>query len=199
MNPLINIALMKKLAEDAALKAANTPVVHGKDGKDGKDGKRGPKGEKGQDGRGIKSVKVSDDSRLIITYTDGEIVSAGKVQVNVENHYQSALPVGHFAIFDAEFNDNNELVLICNNGKRINAGAPVTAATVPKYTDYIMGVSEEPVRLLSDASGDVWSYTYGATTLYRFIPAGNPYGEGFYRDFDGSVVSNLVLARAIQI
>ena len=66
----------------------------GKDGQDGQDGTQGPKGDKGdagqdgkdgqdgadgKDGRGVESVATDENGDLIITYTDGTTVNAGKV------------------------------------------------------------------------------------------------------------------------
>lgn len=103
------------------------PGKQGLRGLQGPQGERGEQGPQGDDGRSIEKASITEDGRLLIRYSDGELVSVGRVQVNVENHYEggSGMPPGHFALYDAEFNNDNELILICNNGKRINAGAPV--------------------------------------------------------------------------
>ena len=164
-------------------------------------GEVGPQGEAGEDGRGIKKATLSEDGRLLIEYDNGDVVSVGKVQVNIENRYEggSGLPAGHFALYDAEFQPNNDLILVCNNGKRINAGAPNLAVGSYTWSDYANGPSEVPVLAATIASGEVYSYVYGATTLYRHIPTANPYGDAFYSNFDGTNLSGLVVSRSISI
>lgn len=175
--------------------------LRGEQGLRGLEGPQGVRGEPGQDGRSIANASITEDGRLLIRYDDGELVSVGRVQVNVENHYEggSGLPPGHFAIYDAEFQPNNELVLICNNGKRINAGAPSLAVGSYTWSDYVNGPTQEPTLNTTLASGPVYDYVYGSTTLYRHIPDANPYNDTFYSNFDGTNLSGVVVSRSISI
>ena len=170
-------------------------------GLEGPQGERGDQGLVGEAGKSITNASITEDGRLLIRYDDGELVSVGRVQINVENHYEggSGLPAGHFAIYDAEFQPNNDLILVCNNGKRINAGAPNLAVGSYTWSDYASGPSEAPVLTATIASGEVYSYVYGATTLYRHVPTANPYGDAFYSNFDGTNLSGLVVSRSISI
>lgn len=54
--------------------------VQGDPGPAGIQGPRGPQGPAGEDGRGIRSTKVNNKGHLIITYTDGLELDAGKVK-----------------------------------------------------------------------------------------------------------------------
>ncbi len=51
----------------------------GDKGDTGAKGDTGEKGDKGDTGTGIASVKIDENGNLIITYTDGKVVNAGKV------------------------------------------------------------------------------------------------------------------------
>ena len=145
-------------------------------GLQGPQGDRGEQGPKGEDGRSIEKASITEDGRLLIRYSDGELVSVGRVQINVENHYEgggSGLPTGHFALYDAEFNNDNELILICNNGKRINAGAPAT----PVVPDPVDPDSLEPNP----------TFTYDANSNISRID----YSNGRYKTFTYDANNNL--------
>lgn len=147
------------------------PGKQGIRGLQGPQGERGEQGPQGEDGRSIEKASITEDGRLLLRYSDGELVSVGRVQVNVENHYEggSGLPPGHFAVYGAEFNSDNELIIICNNGKRINAGAPV----IPDVPDPIDPESLEPnptftydasdnISRIDYSNGRYKTFTYGA-------------------------------------
>mgnify|MGYP003630356305 CR=1 FL=1 len=138
-------------------------------------GEVGPQGEAGEDGRGIKKATLSEDGRLLIEYDNGDVVSVGKVQVNIENRYEggSGLPAGHFALYDAEFNQQNELILVCNNGKRINAGSP----SIPDVPDPI-----DPDSLELNPT-----FTYDVNSNITRID----YANGRYKIFSYDVDANL--------
>lgn len=60
----------------------------GKDGKDGKDGQNGTNGKNGRDGEdgrdgrdgiSIRSVKINENGRLMVTLSDGSVLDAGPV------------------------------------------------------------------------------------------------------------------------
>ena len=150
------------------------PGKQGLRGLQGPSGERGEQGPKGDDGRSIEKASITEDGRLLIRYSDGELVSVGRVQVNVENHYEggSGLPPGHFALYDAEFNEDNELILVCNNGKRINAGAPV----IPSVPDPIDPESLELNPTFTyDADNNISriDYSNGRYKIFTYDANGN--------------------------
>jgi len=56
--------------------------------------------------------------------------------------------------------------------------------------------SSEPVLNATIAGGDVYDYELDGVTRYRFVP--NPYDstqDAFYSDFDGTNLTNLIVAR----
>lgn len=60
-----------------------TDGTDGRDGQDGQDGTDGRDGEDGADGAvgpGIKTSDVNSDGDLILTYTDGTVINAGRVR-----------------------------------------------------------------------------------------------------------------------
>jgi hypothetical protein len=143
-------------------------------GLEGPQGERGDQGLVGEAGKSITNASITEDGRLLIRYDDGELVSVGRVQINVENHYEggSGLPPAHFALYDAEFNNDNELVLICNNGKRINAGAPV----IPSAPDPVDPDSLEPNPTFSYDANDNISridYSNGRYKVFSYGVSGN--------------------------
>lgn len=143
-------------------------------GEQGLRGLEGPQGVRGEDGRGIAKAVINDDGRLLIRYDDGQVDYVGQVQVNVENHYEgtsTGLPPGHYAIYGAEFNENNELILICNNGKRINAGAPTTQDPVDPVDPL------EPEELNPSPT-----FTYSGDDISRI-----DYSNGRYKTFTYNV------------
>lgn len=71
--------------------------------------------------------------------------------------------------------------------------------TINKWLDYAIGFLEgtEPILLTTIATGDVWSYNYGASTYFRLVPSG-ALPDAFYSTFSGGVLSGL-LAKKPQI
>lgn len=121
-----------KVGPQGPVGKAGRDGINGKDGKDGLDGKDGPEGPVGKDGRdgyngkdgkGIKSVKVDANSNLVVTYDDGEVAVAGKVSVTNKTEViqnGAGLPVGHFAIHSVTLDDDDNLIVRCNNNKSFN-------------------------------------------------------------------------------
>lgn len=67
------------------------------------------------------------------------------------------------------------------------------------WIDLVANWSDIPMFVVSLTGGDVWEYTYtGGDVLYRFIGS-EPYSDAFYRTFDGSTLSDLVLARGMTL
>ena len=136
----------------------------GKPGKDGLDGqsiegpagpvgKAGQDGVDGKDGRGIKSIKVNNENMLVVTYDDGDMTIAGKVSVTNKTEViqnGAGLPLGHFAIFSAEMDDDNQLVIKCNNNKTFVIPM-LRAVDIGGFVDYNdASTASNPVTLLDD-------------------------------------------------
>ena len=68
----------KRLAELHAKQGPEGPM--GPQGPKGEQGPQGPKGDRGDDGRGIVRTWVDNDYNLMVEYTDGSEVIAGRVQ-----------------------------------------------------------------------------------------------------------------------
>jgi hypothetical protein len=66
------------------------------------------------------------------------------------------------------------------------------------WTDYATGFSEEPVLTATIAEGDVYTYTYQNSTLYRLVPSGLSV-DSFYTTFDGTTLSGLVVSKTVNI
>jgi hypothetical protein len=116
--------------------------IDGRDGIDGKSiegpegpvGKVGQKGQDGRDGRGIKSIKVNNENMLVVTYDDGDMTIAGKVSVTNKTEViqnGSGLPLGHFAIHSVTLDDDENLIVRCNNNKSFNI--PIGTKSVGGY------------------------------------------------------------------
>jgi hypothetical protein len=54
------------------------------------------------------------------------------------------------------------------------------------------------ILLETIADGDVYQYTYTNGTLYRLVPSGAAV-DSFYKRFDNSVLSGLVIQKTIKI
>ena len=155
----------------------------GRAGKDGKDGPQGPKGDvgkagqdgaDGKDGRGIKSIKVNNDNMLVVTYDDGDMTIAGKVSVtNTTEVIQNGagLPLGHFAIFSAEIDDDDQLVIRCNNNKTFIIPM-LKARDIGGFADYNdTSTSTTPVTLVDDTWTDIPNDGAGAFSNIK-LPTG---------------------------
>lgn len=69
-------SLILKMTDGQTIDAGKVVAKSGEPGKNGSDGKDG---KDGKDGRGIQDVAVNPAGLLVITYTDGKSVIAGKV------------------------------------------------------------------------------------------------------------------------
>jgi hypothetical protein len=143
--------------------------VDGKDGRDGVDGqsivgpegpvgKAGRDGVDGKDGRGIKSIKVNNENMLVVTYDDGDMTIAGKVSVTNKTEViqnGAGLPLGHFAIYSAEMDDDNQLIIKCNNNKTFVIPT-LRAVDIGGFADYNdTSTSAAPVTLADDTWTDI--------------------------------------------
>ena len=157
----------------------------GKPGKDGLDGQsiegpEGPVGKAGQDGvdgkdgRGIKSIKVNNENMLVVTYDDGDMTIAGKVSVTNKTEViqnGAGLPLGHFAIFSAEMDDDNQLVIKCNNNKTFVIPM-LRAVDIGGFVDYNdASTASSPVTLLDDTWTDIPNDGAGAFSNNK-LPTG---------------------------
>ena len=157
----------------------------GKPGKDGGDGqsiegpegpvgKSGRDGVDGKDGRGIKSIKVNNENMLVVTYDDGDMTIAGKVSVTNKTEViqnGAGLPLGHFAIYSAEMDDDNQLIIKCNNNKTFVIPT-LRAIDIGGFADYNdTSTSATPVTLVDDTWTNIPNNGEGAFSNIK-LPTG---------------------------
>lgn len=154
----------------------------GKDGKDGVDGKSiegpvgpvGKAGQDGKDGRGIKSIKVNNENMLVVTYDDGDMTIAGKVSVTNKTEViqnGAGLPLGHFAIHSVSIDDDNQLIVRCNNNK-VFVVPTLRAIDIGGFADYNdTSTASTPVTLVDDTWTDIPNNGEGAFTNLK-MPTG---------------------------
>ena len=157
----------------------------GKPGKDGVDGqsiegpegpvgKSGRDGVDGKDGRGIKSIKVNNENMLVVTYDDGDMTIAGKVSVTNKTEViqnGAGLPLGHFAIYSAEMDDDNQLIIKCNNNKTFVIPT-LRAIDIGGFADYNdTSTSATPVTLVDDTWTNIPNNGEGAFSNIK-LPTG---------------------------
>jgi hypothetical protein len=147
----------------------------GDPGKDGKEGPRGPQGpagadgEDGQDGVSVVDAQIDIDGHLVLKLSNDEEVDAGELP------YATGDGTTYAAVHNTVDN------------KRTYT-----------WIDYAAGYSQEPTLLNTIAEGDVYEYTYPDGTLYRLITS-SPYTDSFYKAYNGSAVSNLVISRGLSV
>ena len=66
------------------------------------------------------------------------------------------------------------------------------------WIDYVTGFTSEPTLTQTISTGDVYTYTYPNTVLYRLVPSGLEQ-DAFYSVFSGGVLSVLVATKGITI
>ena len=157
----------------------------GKPGKDGVDGqsiegpegpvgKSGRDGVDGKDGRGIKSINVNNENMLVVTYDDGDMTIAGKVSVTNKTEViqnGAGLPLGHFAIYSAEMDDDNQLIIKCNNNKTFVIPT-LRAIDIGGFADYNdTSTSATPVTLVDDTWTNIPNNGEGAFSNIK-LPTG---------------------------
>jgi hypothetical protein len=154
--------------------------IDGKDGRDGVDGKsiegpEGPIGKAGSDGtegkagRGIKSIKVNNDNMLVVTYDDGDMTIAGKVSVTNKTEViqnGAGLPLGHFALHSVSLDEDDNLIVRCNNNKLFNI--PIGTKSIGGY-EFSGGFSDRTTGQTgtSDVGSNV-SYTSSDVAAKRW-------------------------------
>ena len=146
----------------------------GQRGPKGDKGERGPKGDSGDEGRGVKSVKVNDKNMLVVTYDDGETEVAGKVSVNGKTEViqnGAGIPLGHFAIYSVSIDDDNQLIVRCNNNKTFVIPT-LRAVDIGGFADYNhSNGSSSPVTLVDGEWTDIPNDGVGPFTNLK-LPTG---------------------------
>ncbi|MDB4314599.1 hypothetical protein N9955_01070 [bacterium] len=81
----------------------------------------------------------------------------------------------------------------------LNGYATITGVQL-SWNNLVMSWTEEPILTGTVASGEVYSYVYGATNYYRFIPSTyDSTQDSFYGSFSDPVLSNLISTRGNSI
>ena len=144
------------------------------EGPEGPVGKSGRDGVDGKDGRGIKSIKVNNENMLVVTYDDGDMTIAGKVSVTNKTEViqnGAGLPLGHFAIYSAEMDDDNQLIIKCNNNKTFVIPT-LRAIDIGGFADYNdTSTSATPVTLVDDTWTNIPNNGEGAFSNIK-LPTG---------------------------
>lgn len=140
----------------------------GEKGREGKQGKEGKQGEKGKEGVGVVDANIAADGHLVLTLSNEDEVDAG------------------------------DLTGLGGSGGGLQVALGQKLNPVKTYTwiDYAAGFSAVPTFVESITGGDVYQYTYGSTTLYRFVGTTE---DSFYRNFSSPTLSDLVVSRGLSI
>lgn len=180
----------------------------GKSGKDGRDGKDGKDGVEGPPGTGIEKVWVDDKYHLTFRLTSGKTVDAGYVRGPRGNSGGKGGRVtggtysgsGGYSpyVTGVTINQDGKVEITLSNGNTVISDVPVPSSSL-SWIEYVTGTSQEPTLNTTLASGPVYDYVYGSTTIYRHIPDANPYGDTFYTDFDGTTLSGVIVSRSTSI
>ena len=208
-DPIKRIFKIAKAAEDAkaleaqqrrlkALKGAAGPVgpqgergpkgeqgpagMQGRDGKDGPQGEIGPQGPKGFDGvAGPQGIAGAEGP-------EGPTGPMPKHKIKDDTICFEVSP----GVWGESISFSNIIQYV--------TGAESSATRKPKlqWIDYASGYSSEPTLLETIADGDVYQYTYTNGTLYRLVPSGAAV-DSFYKRFENSVLSGLVIQKTIKI
>lgn len=65
-----------------------------------------------------------------------------------------------------------------------------------EWNSLVMNWSSEPTLNATIATGEVYDYTLGGVTRYRFVPIPyDPTQDAFYEGFDGTTLTNLITTR----
>lgn len=140
-------------------------------------------------------VLDADDPAAVITGADNSVVTIPVLDtfvVSNNNDVLGAVSVTNIAAVTFETTVTQVISTLAQ------APAPSYYGRVT-WIDLVANWSDIPMFVVSLTGGDVWEYTYtGGDTLYRFIGS-EPYSDAFYRSFDGSTLSDLVLARGMTL
>ena len=172
----------------------------GRDGSQGKQGIQGPKGETGAQGsqglqgvqgeqgpkgeRGEKGQKGDKGER-------GERGPEGKKGRDGKSGRIPRHKIQNGAIaFEQRPNEYGEWIRFNMTNQYISGGGGRT------WIDYATGFTTDPVLLETIAEGDVYSYNYGSSTLYRIIGVSS---DNFYQNYSSGSFSGLVAQKSITI
>lgn len=142
----------------------------GPEGKAGRDGVDGKDGQDGQDGVSVVDAEIDVDNHLVLKLSDGSELDAGSLE--------SLTAVGQ------------EIYASVSKGGITSADQTYT------WIDYASGFTSTPTFVETIASGDVYSYVYGSTTLYRLVGTSE---DSFYESFSSPTLSGLVISRGLTI
>jgi hypothetical protein len=147
----------------------------GSDGLPGPEGTPGSDGQDGQDGVSVVDAELDVDNHLVLKLSDGSEIDAGSLL-----GLASTSDV-HNTVFNS-----------------ITTGGGSSGPVQDTYTwiDYAAGFSSDPTFVETIASGDVYQYTYGATTLYRLVGTSE---DSFYSSFSTPNLSGLVVSRGLTL
>ena len=157
----------------------------GETGAQGSQGLQGMQGEQGQKGeRGEKGQKGDKGDR-------GERGPEGKKGQDGKSGRIPRHKIQNGAIaFEQRPNEYGEWIRFTQTNQYISGGGGKT------WIDYATGFTTDPVLLETIAEGDVYSYTYGSSTLYRIIGVSS---DNFYQNYSSGSFSGLVAEKSITI
>ena len=153
--------------------------AQGSQGLQGVQGEQGPKGERGE--KGQKGDKGDRGERG----PEGKKGQDGKPGRIPRHKIQN----GAIA-FEQRPNEYGEWIRFTQTNQYISGGGGKT------WIDYATGFTTDPVLLETIAEGDVYSYTYGSSTLYRIIGVSS---DNFYQNYSSGSFSGLVAQKQITI
>jgi hypothetical protein len=142
----------------------------------GKDGKPGKDGKDGDDGVSVVDADVDVDNHLVLKLSDGSEIDAGSLE--------------------GLFVSNGETSIYNSMTTSSGTGSDVVAQETYTWIDYAAGFSSDPTFVETIASGDVYQYTYGSTTLYRLVGTSE---DSFYSGFSSPTLSGLVISRGLSL
>ena len=200
-----------KIGKQGERGLAGTHGLHGSNGtkgekgKVGKQGSQGIKGDKGDTGKGIASIRVNEESMLIVTFDDGDMTIAGKMHFTKEStgggDYYTGAPLGSFGVTGTKVNSAGELVIIGAWGKEFNTkftgGGGATNDWIKLATSFTPSI--RPTFNTNLLGGRVLNYSYnnGTLVLFRYIAAGG--SDRFFETFNGTTLGDLVATKAQTI
>ena len=174
----------------------------GEKGKVGKQGSQGIKGDRGDTGKGIASIRVNEESMLIVTFDDGDMTIAGKMHFTKESKggdYYTGAPLGSFGITGTKINSAGELVILCPWGKEFNTGFTGGGGATNDWITLTTSFSSRPTFNTNLFGGKVYNYPYNndTLTLFRYIAAGG--SDRYFQTFNGTALDGLVATKAQTI
>jgi hypothetical protein len=212
------IALLVKKINDIQLKVNNIQLikpkdgVNGKDGIDGKDGKDGKDGVDGKDGINGKDGIDGKDGKDGINGINGKDGKDGKDGIDGKDGLNGKDGIDGK---DGKDGKNGRPPRHVVQGDTIafeqpsgKLGKPIKIKSITntyyggggdirKWIDYAANYSSPPTLIDTIDAGDIYEYRYTDQTLYRLVPNDELLQDAFYKDYDNSVLSNLVAQRGM--